>query len=204
MSRQRVAQSLPFGWILFFFFFSGHYGLAPLTYHPTWTPSKSGDVVEQSLDHTAQCSLWPVPRGKRQCVCALECLVLVRFGGALLFCWSFFLFCLIFLESLDVNFRSFLSVPLLGLRFNEASRDERRVVCGGGGGGDASKCTKDVAAAPSQSWEKPLLLFFPPEMLSQVVVYKSNQVNAAWEVVPVFGRTQKSINLCPNQLGENK
>lgn len=29
-----------------------------------------------------------------------------------------------------------------------------------------------------------------PEMLSQVVVYKSNQVNVAWEVVPVFRRTR--------------
>lgn len=28
-----------------------------------------------------------------------------------------------------------------------------------------------------------------PEMLSQVVLYKSNQVNVAWEVVPVFRRT---------------
>lgn len=102
------------------------------------------------------------PGEETVCVCTgMSCFGKVWWGFVVLLKFFFVLFCLIFLESLDVNFRSFLSVPLLGLRFNEASRDERRVVCGGCGGGDASKCTKDVAAAPSQSWEKPLLLFFP-------------------------------------------
>lgn len=112
----------------------------------------------------------------------------VLLGIFFVFCFVgfFFRFVLkgwIFLETLNVNVSDvtlpFLSAPFLGPCFNEVSRDE----------GSCVVMLQNAQRSGSRAGRVPPLPF-SPEMLSQVVVYKSNQVNVPWEGVPVLRRTR--------------